>query len=218
MEENQMSEISPIRILIVDDHGMVRRGLRAYLRNRSDLDIAGEAANGQEALEMCEHLLPDVVLMDLEMPVLGGVAATRVIRHRWPYMQVIALTSSKEKELVRDALQAGAISYLMKNVSGDNLADAIQAARAGRSTLSPEALQSLIQPDAPESSLAADLTQREREVLELLVKGCSNPEIAQQLGVSRSTVKVHVSSILSKLGVASRGEAIALTIERGLLN
>jgi len=213
-----MSEISPIRILIVDDHGMVRKGLRAYLRNRGDLNIAGEAANGQEALEMCEELLPDVVLMDLEMPVLGGVAATRAIRERWPDAQVIALTSFKEKELVRDALQAGAISYLMKNVSGDNLAEAIRAARAGRSTLSPEALQSLIQPDAPEPSPAADLTQREREVLELLVKGYSNPEIAQQLSVSRSTVKVHVSSILSKLGVSGRGEAIAVAIDQGLLN
>jgi NarL family two-component system response regulator LiaR len=213
-----MTEISPIRILIVDDHGMVRKGLRAYLRNRGDLNIVGEAANGQEALKMCEQLLPDVVLMDLEMPVLGGVAATRAIRERWPDAQVIALTSFKEKELVRDALQAGAISYLMKNVSGDNLAEAIRAARAGRSTLSPEALQSLIQPDAPEPSPAADLTQREREVLELLVKGYSNPEIAQQLSVSRSTVKVHVSSILSKLGVSGRGEAIAVAIDQGLLN
>lgn len=213
-----MSQISPIRILIVDDHGMVRKGLRAYLRNRGDLNIAGEAANGQEALEMCEELLPDVVLMDLEMPVLGGVAATRAIRQRWPDTQVIALTSFKEKELVRDALQAGAISYLMKNVSGDNLAEAIRAARAGRSTLSPEALQSLVQPDAPKPSPAADLTQREREVLELLVKGYSNPEIAQQLSVSRSTVKVHVSNILSKLDVSSRGEAVALAIDQGLLN
>jgi NarL family two-component system response regulator LiaR len=213
-----MSEISPIRILIVDDHGMVRKGLRAYLRNRDDLNIAGEAADGQEALELCERLLPDVVLMDLEMPVLGGVAATRAIRQRWPATQVIALTSFKEKELVRDALQAGAISYLMKNVSGDNLAEAIRAARAGRSTLSPEALQSLVQPDASKPSPAADLTQREREVLELLVKGYSNPEIAQQLSVSRSTVKVHVSNILSKLGVSSRGEAIALAIDQGLLN
>jgi NarL family two-component system response regulator LiaR len=144
---------------------------------------------------------------------LGGV-----IRQRWSHIGVIALTSFKEKELVTDALQAGAISYLMKNVSGDDLAEAIRAAYAGRSTLSPEAIQSLIQPDEPEPGPAHDLTPREREVLALLVKGYSNPEIAQQLSVSRSTVKVHVSSILSKLGVSNRREAIALAIERDLLN
>jgi len=211
-----MSETTSIRVLIVDDHGMVRKGLMAYLGKRPGLKVVGEARDGQEALEVCKQVQPDVVLMDLEMPVMGGVAATRSIQRQWPHIQVIALTSFKERELVQDALQAGAISYLMKNVSGDDLAAAIQAAYAGRSTLSPEAIQSLIQPDEPEPGLEQDLTPREREVLALLIKGHSNPEIAQQLNVSRSTVKVHVSSILSKLNVSSRGEAIALAIERNL--
>jgi NarL family two-component system response regulator LiaR len=212
-----MSEIKPVRVLIVDDHGMVRKGLMVYLKNRPGLEIVGEARNGQEAVEMCEQVRPDVVLMDLEMPVLGGVAATHIIHERWPQIQIIALTSFKEKELVKDALQAGAISYLMKNVSGDDLAEAIHSAYAGRPTLSPEAIQSLIRPDEAKPGLGHDLTPREREVLALLVKGHTNLEIAQQLSVSRSTVKIHVSNILKKIDVSSRKEAIALAIEHKLV-
>jgi NarL family two-component system response regulator LiaR len=212
-----MSEMKAVRVLIVDDHGMVRKGLMVYLKNRPGLEIVGEARNGQEAVEMCEQVRPDVVLMDLEMPVLGGVAATHIIHERWPQIQIIALTSFKEKELVKDALQAGAISYLMKNVSGDDLAEAIHSAYAGRPTLSPEAIQSLIRPDEAKPGLGHDLTPREREVLALLVKGHTNREIAQQLSVSRSTVKIHVSNILKKIDVSSRKEAIALAIEHKLV-
>jgi NarL family two-component system response regulator LiaR len=212
-----MSDLNPIRVMIVDDHGMVRRGLATYLRNDENLELVGEARNGQEALQMCERLQPDVVLMDLVMPELDGTAATRIIRERWPQIQIIALTSFQEKELVQKALQAGAISYLLKNISGSELAEAIQAAFAGRPTLAAEAVQALIQPAEPRTTSGHDLTPRERDVLALLVKGLTNAEIAAQLIVSRSTVKVHVSNILSKLDVSNRREAIALAIRRKLV-
>ncbi len=195
---------------------MVRKGLLAILKNKPELELVGEARDGREAIECCGQLKPDVVLMDLVMPELGGVAATRAIHQRWPNVRVIALTSFQEKELVQDALQAGAIGYLLKNVSGDELAEAIRQAHGGRPTLAPEAVQALVQP-ARRGDHAADLTRREQEVLALLVKGMSNPEIAERLVISRATVKVHVSSILSKLGVASRGEAISLAIQNKLV-
>jgi NarL family two-component system response regulator LiaR len=214
---NNSQPIQPIRVMIVDDHAMVRKGLTAFLKNEPGLELVGEARDGREAIECCEQLHPDVILMDLIMPELGGVAATRTIHQRWPQVQVIALTSFQEKELVQDALQAGAIGYLLKNVSGEELAVAIRQAYIGRPTLAPEAVQALIQPRSEAETLAADLTRREQEVLALLVKGMSNPEIAERLVISRSTVKVHISSILSKLGVASRGEAISLAIQNKLV-
>ena len=212
-----MNTAQSIRVMIVDDHAMVRKGLVAFLKNMSELELVGEACDGREANEACEQQQPDVILMDLVMPELGGVAATRTIHQRWPHVQVIALTSFQEEELVQDALQAGAIGYLLKNVSGDELAEAIRQAHAGRPTLAPEAVQALIQPPSEAESMAADLTRREQEVLALLVKGMSNPEIAGHLVISRATVKVHISSILSKLGVASRAEAISLAIQNKLV-
>jgi len=212
-----MNNTQPIRVMIVDDHAMVRKGLIAFLKNEPTLELVGEARDGREAIESCERLQQDVILMDLIMPELGGVAATRTIHQRWPNVQVIALTSFQEKELVQDALQAGAIGYLLKNVSGEELAEAIRQAHGGRPTLAPEAMQALIQPPSEAEAMAADLTRREQEVLALLVKGMSNPEIAAHLVISRSTVKVHISSILSKLGVASRGEAISLAIQNKLV-
>jgi NarL family two-component system response regulator LiaR len=212
-----MNTAQPIRVMIVDDHAMVRKGLTAFLKNEPTLELVGEARDGREAIECCEQLHPDVILMDLIMPELGGVAATRAIHQRWPNVQVIALTSFQEKELVQDALQAGAIGYLLKNVSGEELSEAIRQAYVGRPTLAPEAVQALIQPPSEAESMAADLTRREQEVLALLVKGMSNPEIAAHLVISRSTVKVHISSILSKLGVASRAEAISLAINNRIV-
>lgn len=210
-----MNKTNPIRVVIIDDHGMVRKGLIAYLKNKPDLEVIGEGRDGKEAIDLCGQLQPDVVLMDLVMPELGGVAATRTIHKNWPDIQIIALTSFPERELVQDALQAGAISYLLKNISGDDLADAIRAAHSGRPTLAPEAVQSLIHKNEAES-IGRELTRREREVLALMSKGLNNPEIADRLCVSRATVKVHVSNILSKLGVSNRAEAISLAIQHKL--
>jgi NarL family two-component system response regulator LiaR len=212
-----MNTTKPIRVLIVDDHAMVRKGLTSFLKNEPLLDVVGEARDGQEAILACTQFQPDVVLMDLVMPELGGVAATCTIHQRWPAVQVIALTSFQEKELVQDALQAGAISYLLKNVSGEELVEAIRQAYCGRPTLSPEAVQALIQPPSEAQTLAADLTRREQDVLRLLVKGMSNPEIAASLYISRATVKVHISNILSKLGVSNRAEAISMAIQNKLV-
>jgi NarL family two-component system response regulator LiaR len=213
-----MAEMKRIRVLIVDDHGIVRKGLAAYLRHVADIELVGEAGDGREAIDLCAELRPDVVLMDLLMPEMGGVAATRLIRRRWSKMQVIALTSFQDKELVQEALQAGAISYLLKNVSGENLAEAIRAAHAGRSVLAPEAVQALIQPGKTRVFPDYDLTPREREVLSLLTKGLSNPEIADRLSISPSTAKAHVSNILSKMGVSSRAEAISVALQQNLVS
>lgn len=207
-----------IRVLIVDDHAMVRKGLAAFLLVKADLELAGEASNGEEALHLCEQLRPEVILMDLKMPKLDGVAATRAIKSRYPHIQVIALTSFQEKELVQEAIRAGAISYLLKNVSADDLAEAIRAASAGRSVLDPQALQALVQDVSPAApDLGHDLTAREREVLALLVQGLTNPAIADRLVVSRATVKAHVSSILAKLGASTRAEAIRLALQHQLV-
>ena len=211
-------KISQIKIMLVDDHSMVRRGLFAFLNNESDLEIIAEAQDGREAFQKCQDAQPDVILMDLVMPGLGGVAATRMILERWPEIRVLALTSFQDKELVQDALQAGATGYLLKNVAGEELADAIRSTYAGKPTLAREAVESLIQAEPAEPTPGEDLTRREREVLSLLVKGFSNPEIAFQLSISRSTVKTHVSSIFAKLGVSNRAEAITLAIEKKIIS
>jgi NarL family two-component system response regulator LiaR len=208
---------SRIRVMLVDDHTMVRRGLATFLKVFDDLELAGEAASGQAAIELSEKLHPDVVLMDMVMPDMDGAAATRIIRKRSPAIQVIALTSFKEGILVQSALQAGAIGYLLKDVSADELVQAIRAAHAGRSTLSPEAAQSLVLATSQPPSPGLDLTERERGVLTLMIEGLNNTQIAAKLSISPSTVKSHVSNILAKLGVASRTEAVSLALRNHII-
>jgi NarL family two-component system response regulator LiaR len=203
--------------MVVDDHAMVRRGLSTFLKVKPDLDLVGEARSGKEALQVCAQVQPDVILMDLLMPEMDGMAATRAIRERWPDVQVIALTSFQERDLVQKALQSGAVSYLLKNVSANDLAEAIRAAHAGRSTLAPEAIQALVRTERQPLIPDYDLTPREHEVLALLVEGLTNPEIAERLSVSRSTAKAHVSNILSKLSVSNRAEAVALAVQQHLV-
>jgi two-component system, NarL family, response regulator LiaR len=212
------SSSTNIRVLVVDDHTMVRRGLATFLKVFDDLELAGEAASGQQAIELCASLQPDVVLMDMVMPEMDGATATRLIRKQAPRIQVLALTSFKEESLVQGALQAGAIGYLLKDVSADELAQAIRAAHAGRSTLSPEAAQALVHATAQPGGPGIDLTERELEVLARMVEGLNNTQIAARLTVSPSTVKSHVSNILAKLGVASRTEAVTLALRNRLVN
>ncbi|TME36244.1 MAG: response regulator transcription factor [Chloroflexi bacterium] len=203
--------------MIVDDHAMVRSGLAAFLSVADDCVLVGEADSGTQALRLCADVQPDVVLMDLIMPGMNGVATTRAIRERFPAVQVIALTSFPEDRLIQEVLEAGALSYLLKNVSSDELARAIRAARLGQSTLAPEAAQALIARVTQPKTPGHDLSAREREVLALMVQGLNNPEIAERLVVGRSTVKFHVSSILGKLGVQSRTEAVAIAVQQRIL-
>ncbi len=210
-------ESTPIRVMIVDDHAVVRSGLSAFLFGYDDLEMVGEAGCGKDAIQLCGRVNPDVVLMDLMMPEMDGAMTTRIIREQYPNVQVIALTSFREDELVQGALKAGAIGYLLKNVTAEELACAIRAAKAGKPTLAPEAAQALIHAARQPQPVGNDLTEREREVLSLMVEGLNNNRIAERLVVSRSTVKFHVSSILSKLGVASRTEAVALALQQRLV-
>jgi NarL family two-component system response regulator LiaR len=203
--------------MIVDDHAVVRSGLSAFLLAFDDLEYVGEATGGADAVDKCVALKPDVILMDLVMPEVDGAEATRRIKETCPAVQVIALTSYKEDDLVQGALKAGALSYLLKNVSADELANAIREAHAGRSTLAPEAAQVLIKAATGPPGADEGLTTRELEILRLLVSGESNPDIAQRLFVSTSTVKFHVSNILMKLGATTRTEAVAIALQRDLL-
>lgn len=211
-----VSEV-PIRVMIVDDHAMVRAGLATFLEINDHLQLVAEASNGQEAIALCKQLRPDVVLMDLVMPDISGVEATQAIRRCCPETRVIVLTSFQEGEMVQDALQAGAISYLLKNVSMQELTSAIQAAHSGRATLAQEAVQALVQKTERPPVARFELTPREYEVLELMVEGLNNPDISERLCISIGTTRTHVSNIFSKLEVTNRAEAITLALRNQLV-
>lgn len=207
----------PIRVVVVDDHAVVRGGLQFFLSTTDDIEVVGEAGNGADALRVCTQLQPDVVLMDMMMPEMDGITATQHIREHYPHIQVIALTSFPEGDLVQRVLQAGAIGYLLKDVQAHELAAAIRSAVAGRSTLDSAATQALIQSVSQPPQPGADLSEREREVLVLMIEGLSNEGIARHLVISRNTVRHHVHNILTKLGAANRTEAVGLAVQRGLV-
>lgn len=213
-----MSDSEAIRFIIVDDHDIVREGLAVLLTAFSDLDLVGHAGSSSEALALCERTRPDVILMDLVMPEIDGITAIKRIRERLPDSKILAFSSFGDKERVNAALQAGATSYLLKNVSAFELAQAIRMTKAGISAFAPEVASILTEGQEekmPEDALG--LTSRELEVLNLLVNGTTNHEIAVNLGISKYTVKNHVSSILSKLGAASRTEAVSLALRQGVV-
>lgn len=213
-----MGEGEQIRVLTVDDHEILRGGIRFLLLAFDDIEVVGEAHSGEEALRLCQSVRPDVVLMDIMMSGMDGVEATEAIRARYPEVQVLALTSFYDTELVQRALRAGAIGYLLKGVSMDELANAIRMAKAGQPTLAAEAVQALVETASVSSKPGSDLSEREREVLQLLADGLSNAEIADRLVVSVAAVKYHVSSILSKLGATNRTEAVTLAWQHDLLS
>jgi DNA-binding NarL/FixJ family response regulator len=206
-----------VRVLIADDHSVVRQGLRMFLALDPDIEIVGEAASGEEAIQQARDIRPDVVLMDLVMPGMGGVAATRMIRTEMPAVEVVALTSVVADEAVTGAIRAGAIGYLLKNTEADELRRAIKSAAAGQVYLSPEAAARLVRevkiPGSPEA-----LTERETAVLRLVAKGQANKQVARQLGIREQTVKTHVSNILGKLQLQSRTQAALYAVERGLVS
>lgn len=207
----------PIRVVIADDHDLLRYGLVTFIETCDDLQLVGEASTGQEAVELCDQVKPDVVLMDLVMPEMDGQTATRIIRQNHPDTQVVILTSFEDEERVYTSIQAGAISYLLKNLSMGAVAAAIRAAHAGKTTLSQEATQALININHRPSPPDYQLTPREYEVLALMVEGLSNVEIGQRMYISTSTVKKHIGNILTKLNTSSRTEAAVIAVRDGLV-
>ena len=212
-----MSDTQPIRVLIVDDHAMVRSGLKNFIYGYEWMVLVGEASTGAAAVEFCSTQDVDVVLMDMIMPEMDGSEATRRIIATRKSIRIVILTSFHEQDLVEQALKAGATSYLLKNVSAEELAVAIRNAHAGQATLAPEATDALIQATRRKPGIGADLTEREIEALVLLVNGNSNSEIATQLSISTATVKFHLANIYSKLGVDNRVDAVRISLENHLV-
>jgi DNA-binding NarL/FixJ family response regulator len=210
---------SPIRVLLVDDHGMVRRGLRGFLELLDDIDIVGEAENGQQGVEAARRLRPDVILMDIVMPVLDGIGATAAIKAELPEIEIVALTSFVEEAKVTAALEAGASGFILKDADADDVAAAIRSAHQGEVRLDPAVaglLARRVRERAASPSRAEPLTERERDVLRLVGRGLANKAIADELGITERTARTHVSNILGKLGLASRTQAALYARDHGL--
>jgi NarL family two-component system response regulator LiaR len=209
--------VTAIRILLADDHAVVRSGLSKFLLVNKDMELVAEASDGAEAIQLAGLRKPDVILMDLMMPGIDGISATREIHQKYPQIKVIALTSFSEQNMVQGALQAGAVGYLQKNVTAAELANAIRSAYAGRMTLSPEAAQALAESVTQSHLPGNELTERERDVLRCMVEGLNNNEISEKLVISLGTVKFHISNIFQKLGAGSRVEAVKMAIEQKMV-
>ena len=204
-----------IRVLVVDDHKVVRKGLHTFIAVNDDIELIGEAGNGEEAIEQVAALDPDVVLMDLKMPVMDGPTAIGRIRANHPDVQVVALTSFDDESMAQRALEAGAIGFLFKDAEEDELISAIRLAAKGRGVVAPEAVRALI--DRASDDYQLHLTDREREILSMLARGLTNPQIAERLMISVSTVNFHVHNILDKLGAKTRTEAVTIAVREGLI-
>jgi NarL family two-component system response regulator LiaR len=211
-----MTETKMIKVMVVDDHPIVRDGLKSVLLVADDMELVGEAGSGRETMARCQESLPDVILMDVVMPGMDGLETTRAVLGQYPEVKIVVLTTFPEEDLVQEALESGAIGYLLKNTPADTVAEAIRSAYAGEPVLGPEATQALIRARTGPRKPGHDLSKREKEVLTLLVEGLSNDEIAERLTISPGTVRHHVSACITKLGAANRTHAAALAVEQGL--
>lgn len=212
-----MTDPATIKVLVVDDHPIVSKGLRNTLVVFDDIAVIGDALNGEEALAFCYRDIPDVILMDIRMPKMNGIQATRAILERYPQVKIIMLTSFKEDQSVQEALEAGAKGFLLKNAPIDDLANAIRTVFSGQRILAPEAMEALLNQKFDSPVPGADLSKREREVLLLVTQGLSNDEIAEQLVISPATARHHVSACIQKLGAANRAQAAAIAVKHGLV-
>jgi DNA-binding NarL/FixJ family response regulator len=212
-----MSDRTPIKVMIVDDHPIVRDGMKNMLLVFDDLEFAGEAENGHAALACIPRSIPDVILMDIVMPEMGGIPATRAILEQYPQVKIIMLTSYPEDGLIQESLEAGAMGFLLKNASITTLANAIRSVHAGQPALAPEVVKALIRIQTSPLKPGADLSQREQEVLALMVEGLSNEEIGERLVISPATARHHVSACIQKLGASNRAQASAMAIKHGLV-
>jgi NarL family two-component system response regulator LiaR len=212
-----MTEKNKIKVMIVDDHPLVRHGLKTVFEAYDDIELVAEAENGKEAVEICEKYNPDIVIMDMVMPILDGAEATIQLLKKFPDIKVIALTSFNDKDLIKKSLKAGAVSFILKNISGSKLVKIIKDVHKGKFVLSPHATKILLTELREKSDENIKLTSREKEILALIVEGLSNKEIAKRLFLSNSTIQFHVSNVLSKLGVSKRTEAAYLALKQKLV-
>jgi NarL family two-component system response regulator LiaR len=210
--------MTPIRILVVDDHIRVHESITLAIKAFDDLEIVGHGSNGHEAIQLCGELFPDIIIMDVIMPGMNGLEATKIIHETHPGIRILALSSFQDIEAARGMMEAGASGYLLKNSSIDDLAQTIRTVFAGKSVMSPEITAALLQPAAALPTKNYGLTPREKEILALMVAGLNNGEIAERLTISLATAKFHVSGVLTKLNVSSRVEAVALALSQRLVN